>query len=123
MRRARDPEHPLRQQRDPYDLEANYQRPIARGDVIRVAVKAALVVAAGVWFKFASDDRLSEGAELALAAGTTLVGAALTDLIYLRSREIEQVFFRNRSQQLIARWLLLAAGLVLSVTGLLAYAA
>lgn len=122
MRRARDPQHPLRQKRDPYDHEANYRKPIARSDAIRLFVKAVLVVGAGVWFKFASDDRIHEGAKLALATGVALMGAGLTDLLYLRTSEIEQMFLNTLRRQVVGRWALVALGFSLVIGALVAYA-
>ena len=121
MRRARDPEHPLRKKRDPYDREANYRRPIDRGDVIRLSVKALLVVACGAWFKFASDDRANEGAELTLAAGVALVGVGLIDLAYMRGHDIDQMFLTTRPLQIAARWALVVAGFGLVAAALVAY--
>lgn len=122
MRRARDPEHPLRQKRDPYDREANYRRPIERADVVRLTTKVVLVVAAGVWFKFASDTPVHEGAKLVIALGLALVGAGVTDLLYLRTHEIEQMFLDSRTAQVRARWMLVALGVGLVVAALVAYA-
>ncbi|HYI44571.1 MAG TPA: hypothetical protein VE174_03810 [Actinomycetota bacterium] len=121
MRSARDPQHPLRQKRDPNDREANYRRPIDRWDVIRLSAKALLVGACGVWFKFASDDRANEGAELTLAAGVALVGAGLIDLAYMRSHDIDQMFLNTRPMQSAARWGLVVVGIGLVTAALVAY--
>jgi hypothetical protein len=121
MRRARDPESPLRQKKDPYDQEAAYRRPIAPAELVRVSIKGVVIVGAGVWFKFASDTEIHEGAKLAGAAGTALVCAGLIDLYYLRTRSIEQVFLDSKAKQLAARVALVVLGVGLLIGALLTY--
>ena len=108
-------------EKDPDDREANYRKPIPRRELIRLYAKAALVVAAGMWFKFASETRSHEGAKLSLALGAALVGAGLVDLFFLRRHEIEQIFLTSRRQQIAVRAVVLLAGLALLVAGGLAY--
>ena len=108
-------------EKDPDDLEANYRKPIPRRELIRLYLKAALGVTAGLWFKFASETRSHEGAKLALAVGAALMGVGLVDLLYLRRYEIEQIFLTSRRQQIVVRVVVLLAGLALLVGGGLAY--
>ncbi len=109
-------------EKDPNDREANYRRPVARAEVIRLSVKAAIAVAAGIGFRFASLDAADEGAELAIALGAAVAGAGITDLVYMRRHEIEQIFLTSPSRQRLARVGLVLAGVALLVAGTLAYA-
>lgn len=86
-----------------------------------MSAKAFFIVGAGVWFKFASDDRANEGAELTLAAGVALVGAGLIDLVYMRNHDIDQMFLNTRPMQVAARWGLVVAGIGLVVAAFVAY--
>ncbi len=119
MRRARDPQrpHPLLRSKEG-DLEANYRKPVPRIEVIRIAVKFAIAAAAGVWFKFSIEDGAREGAKLSFAVGATMAGAAIVDLLYLRGHEIELIFLRDKRQQVVARSVLLLAGLAIAFAAL-----
>jgi hypothetical protein len=81
-----------------------------------------VIVGAGVWFKFASDDKTHEGAKLALAAGVALAVAGIVDLVYLRFGEIDQMFLQTRSGQVAARWVMVAVGVGTCIAATVAYA-
>ena len=107
---------------DPNDLEANYKRPIPRADVIRLTVKAAVAVAAGVAWRFAILDGMHEGAKLVIALGVALAFAGVADLVYMQRYELEQIFLTSRESQILVRIGLAAGGVVLLAAGMLAYA-
>ena len=113
-------------EKDPNDREANYKRPVPRSEAIRTGAKFILAAAAGGWLWLATADGCnvddlhdvctpadrSSGTKLVLAVGTVLLLAGVIDLAYLRSHEIELVFARHKKQQVIARWVMVAAGLL-----------
>lgn len=109
-------------ERDPNDLEANYQRPVPRADVIRLAVKTCVAVAAGVAWRFAILDGTHEGAKLVIALGVSLASAGITDLVYMQRYELEQIFLTSKRSQRLVRIGLAAGGAALLTAGTLAYA-
>lgn len=109
-------------ERDPHDLEASYRKPVPRADGIRLGIKAAAVVGAGVGFRFWILDRTHEGAKLVIALGGALLVAGLTDLVYLRRHELDLIFLRGKRQQRMLQTALAGVGAALLLLGALAYA-
>ena len=109
-------------ERNPHDREANYRKPVPRAEGLRVGIKGAAIVGGGVAYRFAILDRTHEGAKLILVAGAAMLIAGITDLVYLRSHEIDRIFLKTTAQQRAVQWTLVAAGVVLLVMGAVAYA-
>ena len=106
---------------DPHDREANYKRPIPAAERYRIGIKAAGAVLAGVAYRFAVVDRSHEGAKFCLALGTALLVAGITDLVYMRNHELEQIFLKTPAQQRLVQKFVAVAGLALLGAGTLAY--
>ena len=100
MRRARDPKKGLRLpfEVDPGDREGSYRRPVRPGDAIRLTIKVAAVIAAGIWWKLAIEDRTAEGAKFLVALGAVAIVVTLVDLVAMRSGHVEQIFLSRRDQ-------------------------
>ena len=109
-------------EKDPHDHEANYRKPVPVAERVRVAIKAAAVVGAGVAFRFATLDRTHEGAKLLIAVGAALLVAGITDLVYMRTHELELIFLTSPRQQRLVHAGVTVAGVLLLVAGALAYA-
>lgn len=125
MRRARDPLRslgkllgnlPLGESHDP---EASYRKPVSTSDKIRLTLKGALVVAAFFWYRAASSDGRSEGAELAIAVGGVCVVAGAADLVAALRGDIEMIFIETRTIQIASRAALMVGGIALLVLGVL----
>jgi hypothetical protein len=116
---------------DPNDREANYRRPVPQIEIVRIGAKFVWAGVVGGWLWFATRDRCevdqlhdicrpiatNAGAKLSLAVGAIMTVAAVIDLLYLRSHEIELIFARTKSQQVAGRMVLLAVGLLALSTG------
>lgn len=109
-------------EKDPNDREANYRRPVPRADIIRLGVKTAIAVTAGLGFRLVSLDGKDEGAKLVAALGVALLGAGIADLVYMRTNELEQIFLKSVGQQRLVAAAVAALGLILLVVGGLAWA-
>ena len=109
-------------EKDPNDREANYKRPVPDAERYRIGIKAAAAVVAGVAFRFAISDRANEGAKFAMAVGSALLVAGVTDLVYMRKHDLELIFLKTKTQQRLVQRLVVAAGALLLLAGLLAYA-
>ena len=119
---ARRPRARLPWEKDPNDREANYRRPVAQHEKVRLTLKAASVVAAFAFVRLATRDRQDVGAELIIALGGPLLLAGALDTIWTLQGRLEHVFIESRPLQLAAHAGLAAAGLALLLAGLVAKA-
>ncbi len=110
-------------EKDPNDREANYRRPIAQDEKVRLVAKAAAVLGAFLFIKNATADRQDVGAEFMIGFGAPLLLAGVLDLVWTLRGRLEHVFIESRSLQLTAHGALALLGLALLVAGSLAKAA
>ena len=109
-------------EKDPADKEANYRRPIAQHEKIRLVVKAASVVGAFFFIKEMTADRRDVGAEFLIGIGAPLLLAGVLDLVWTVQGRLEHVFIESRPLQLAAHGALALLGLGLVVAGTIARA-
>ena len=104
--------------RDPHDKEANYRRPIAQDEKVRLLVKAAAAVAGFFFVMNATRDRADIGAELLIGIGAPLGLAGVLDLIWTLRGRLEHVFIESRALQLASHSLMAVIGAAMLVGGL-----
>jgi hypothetical protein len=107
-------------EKDPADREANYRRPIAQSEKIRLTIKAAAVVAGFLFIMSATRDRTDVGAEFAIGAGGPLLVAGILDVLWTIRGRLEHVFIESRPMQLASHSGMAAVGAALVIAGLVA---
>jgi hypothetical protein len=107
-------------EKDPADKEANYRRPIAQSEKIRLTAKAAVVVAGFLFVMGATRDRSDVGAEFAIGIGAPLVVAGVLDVVWTMKGQLEHVFLESRPVQLAAHSVMALVGVALVAGGLIA---
>lgn len=107
-------------QRDPNDREANYRRPIAQEERIRLGIKGALAFGGFLYVMSMTRDRTDVGAEFLIGIGAPLLVAGTIDAIWTLRGRLEHVFLESRPLQLAAHWGLAALGLTMVVAGTIA---
>lgn len=110
-------------EKDPTDKEANYRRPVAQSEKIRLTIKAAVVVAGFLFIMSATKDRNDVGAEFAIGAGAPLFVAGVIDVWWTARGLVEHVFIESRRMQLAAHSAMALVGMALVAGGLVAKAA
>jgi len=110
-------------EKDPNDKEANYRRPIAQAEKVRLVLKGASAVAAFLFIKNATADRHDVGAEFLIGIGAPLLLAGVLDVIWTLRGKLEHVFIDSRSLQLAAHAGLGLVGLAMVIAGSVAKAA
>ena len=103
-------------ERDPNDREANYRRPVATSEKVRLVAKAAAAVAGFFFIMTTTGDRNDVGAEFAIGIGAPLLLAGVLDVVWTLQGRLEHVFIESRSLQLAAHagMALVGAGLVVA---------
>lgn len=107
-------------EKDPADREANYRKPVAQSEKIRLTVKAAAVVAGFFFIMTATKDRSDVGAEFAIGVGVPLLVAGVLDVVWTIKGRLEHVFLESRPMQLAAHGGMALVGAVMVAAGLLA---
>lgn len=109
-------------EKDPADREANYRRPIAQDEKIRLTSKAAAAVAGFLFIMNMTKDRVDVGAEFALGIGAPLLLAGILDVIWTLRGRLEHVFIESRTMQIAAHSTMAAVGAGLVLAGAIAKA-
>ena len=107
-------------EKDPNDREANYRRPIAEHEKVRLVAKAASVVGAFFFIRSMTADHRDVGAEFLIGVGAPLLLAGTLDLIWTIRGRLEHVFIESRSLQLAAHGALAVLGLAMVFAGAIA---
>ena len=107
-------------EKDPADREANYRKPIAQSEKIRLTIKAAAVVAGFFFIMNATRDRSDVGSEFAIGVGVPLMIAGAIDVVWTMRGQLEHVFLESRPMQLAAHAGMAVVGITMVVGGLLA---
>ena len=109
-------------ERDPNDKEANYRRPVATSEKVRLTAKAAAAVAGFLFIMTATRDRNDVGAEFAIGIGGPLLIAGALDVVWTLQGRIEHLFIESRPLQLAAHAGMALVGVALVAAGALAKA-
>lgn len=107
-------------EKDPKDREANYRRPIAQHEKVRLTIKAASVVAAFAFIKTMTADGRDIGAEFLIGVGSPVLLSGLLDLLWTLQGRLEHVLIESRALQLAAHSAMAIGGLALLVAGAIA---
>lgn len=107
-------------EKDPTDREANYRRPVAQDEKVRLTLKAAAAVAGFLFIMSMTRDGDDVGAELGIGVGAPLLLAGVLDVVWTLRGRLEHVFIESRPLQLAAHAAMAAVGLSLLVAGLIA---
>ena len=107
-------------EKDPADKEANYRKPIAQSEKIRLTIKAAAVVAGFFFIMRATRDRSDVGAEFAIGVGVPLMIAGVIDVVWTMRGQLEHVFLESRPMQLAAHSAMAVVGVGMIAAGLIA---
>ena len=104
-------------ERDPNDREANYRRPVATAEKVRLVAKAAAAVAGFFFIMTATRDRSEVGAEFAIGIGAPLLLAGVLDVVWTVQNRLEHIFIESRPLQLVAHAGMALVGAALVVVG------
>ena len=107
-------------EKDPNDREANYRRPIATDEKLRLTLKAAAAVAGFFFVMSATRDRADIGAEMMIGVGAPLLLAGVLDVIWTLRGRLEHIFIESRALQLASHVLLAVTGAAVLIGGLIA---
>jgi hypothetical protein len=107
-------------EKDPADREANYRKPVAQSEKVRLTIKAAAVVAGFLFIVRATKDRSDVGAEFAIGVGVPLAIAGVLDVVWTMRGQLEHVFLESRSMQLAAHAAMAVVGMAMIAAGLIA---
>ena len=113
---------PLRQpwDVDPSDREHPRKQRVPVAEGLRLFAKGAVIFGAYMLLKSRTDDREGIGAALLLAAGVATAAIALIDLAWLpRQTDADRIFLSDKRQARLALLSALAAGLIMSILGML----
>ena len=109
-------------EKDPNDREANYRRPIAIHEKVRLTIKAVSVLGAFAFVRFMTSDGRDVGAEFLIAIGGPVAIAGIVDVIWTLQGRLEHVFLESRPMQIAAHAAMAVAGVALVVAGVVAKA-
>jgi hypothetical protein len=107
-------------EKDPADREANYRRPVAQSEKVRLTIKVVAVVAGFLFIMGATRDRTDVGAEFAIGVGVPLVIAGVIDVLWTMRGQLEHVFLESKSMQLAAHSAMALVGMAMITAGLIA---
>ena len=107
-------------EKDPHDKEANYRRPIAQHEKIRLVLKGAAVFAGALFVMNETRDKSDIGAEFLIGIGGPLLLAGVLDVIWTLRGLLEHIFIESRPLQLAFHGLMAIAGVAMLVAGLVA---
>jgi hypothetical protein len=104
-------------EKDPNDREANYRKPIAQDEKVRLTAKGASVLAGFFFIMTMTEDRVDVGAEFAIGIGAPLLLAGVLDVIWTLRGRLEHVFLESKASQLAAHGAMALVGGALLVAG------
>ena len=107
-------------EKDPADREANYRKPIAPPEKVRLTTKAVAVVAGFLFIMDATKDRSDVGSEFAIGVGVPLLIAGVIDVVWTMKGRLEHIFLESKPMQLAAHSAMALIGAAMVVAGLLA---
>ena len=107
-------------EKDPNDREANYRRPVAQDEKVRLTAKGISVVVGFFFIMTMTEDRTDVGAEMAIGFGGPLLLAGILDVVWTLRGRLEHVFIESRALQLAAHGAMAFVGGVLVVAGTIA---
>ena len=107
-------------EKDPTDREANYRRPVAQHERVRLTVKGLAAVAGFLFIMNFTQDRQDVGAEFLIGIGAPLLVAGALDVVWTLRGRLEHVFIESRALQLAAHGAMAAIGAAMLVTGVVA---
>ena len=107
-------------EKDPNDREANYKRPIAQHEKVRLTVKGASAAAAFLFIMYMTRDRQDVGAEFLIAIGAPLLIAGVMDLVWTLQDRLEHIFIESRALQLAAHGAMAIIGAAMLTAGVVA---
>ena len=107
-------------EKDPNDREANYRRPVAQHEKVRLTVKGASAAAAFLFIMSMTRDRRDVGAEFLIGLGAPLLIAGTMDLVWTLQERLEHIFIESRTLQLAAHTGMALVGAGMLTAGLVA---
>ena len=109
-------------EKDEHDAEANYRKPIAQDEKLRLVVKAAAAFAGFLFVMNATQDGTDVGAEFLIGIGAPVLLAGVLDLVWTLGGRLEHVFIESRPFQIAAHAAMAVIGGALLVAGVVARA-
>lgn len=109
-------------EKDPTDREANYRRPIAQEEKVRLTAKAALAVTGFLYVMNMTRDRTDVGAEFLIGIGVPVFIAGVMDVVWTLRGRLEHVLIESRPLQLLAHAAMAAIGAAMALAGIVAKA-